>query len=178
MLATKLATAALLSCPLLLGSFGSAWSSAARRSQPADQLALQQLQSNFHAASTYADYGLMLSLWDENAVFMGGGNVITGRQAIVDFFAAGPGWGTTANLTPSYKLAFDIHGNRATGHFECVIVSVPGSNPATTPLSTIPFGAQNPGVQIVQHSSASITAVKVGGKWLIETFTGSAGPLP
>jgi len=151
--------------------------------QPDAELALIQLQSDFHEAITRGDYELMLSLWAEDAVFSSPAATVVGRTAIANFFSSGWGWGATTNLTSSYKAGFDIRGNKAAFEFECIAVDVGGMDPETTPLSTIPFGAQNPAVKIVQHSHASCTAVKRGRhckggrQWVIQTFMGSAGPI-
>ena len=74
----------------------------------------------------------------------------------------------------------DVHGNTATLQFECVIVRTGDErdplDPLTTALSTIPFGGQNPDVQIVQHSTATCVAVRRRGGWYLKSFSGSAGP--
>lgn len=154
---------------------------AAGDSAPSDnphaQIALQQLQSDFHGASTLGDYELMRGLWTDDAVFNGPTGPVVGPDAIASFFAAGPRWGRSASLAPTYKTWFEVHGNQAVGQFECVILAVDGTSPLTTPFSSIPFGSQNPDVEIVQHSTASVTAVKHRGRWLLQTFAGSAGPM-
>ncbi len=144
--------------------------------QPASVLALQHLQRDFHGANTLGDYELMHSLWAEDAVVMAAGQVFVGPDDIADFFASGPYWGRAANLSPTYKNLYDIQGDTAAFRFECVLVDVSGMDPLTTPFSTIPFGGQNPDVEIVQHSTAEGTMVKERGRWVIKTFNGSAGP--
>jgi ketosteroid isomerase-like protein len=144
--------------------------------QPPAQLALQQLQADFHGASTYADYELMHSLWADDAVAMAAGQVFEGPDEIADFFSSSPNWGVSAALSPTYKTTWDVHGDTALLQFECVIVNTGDLDPLTTPLSTIPFGGQNPDVEIVQHSTATCTAVRQDGRWVIQTFVGSAGP--
>jgi hypothetical protein len=175
MFSTKFTRTAVLSTCLLTGLATSLAPHCGR--QPSDRLALDGLQSGFHGAFTAADAGLMRSLWTKDAVFSGGGNVIEGRDKIVDFFQNGPGWGTTANLVPSYKSTFDIRGNEATIRFECVIVKVDGSSPLTTALSSLPPGSQNPKVEIIQHSNTTIEAVKHRGHWLIKSFIGKGGAI-
>lgn len=149
----------------------------AEEATPEAQLALEQLQSDFHGATTLADYDLMHSLWTDNAVFHGPAGPVVGPDAIADFFANGPRWGQVASLAPTYKTWFEIDGNVAKGQFECVLVDTFGADPVTTPLSTIPFGSQNQGVEIVQHSTASITAVRDRGVWKIQVFRGAAGTM-
>lgn len=144
---------------------------------PRAQLELQQLQVDFHAAGTLGDEELMRSLWAEDAVFFGPRGPVVGPDAITAFFIGGEWWGEAASLAPTYKTWFEVDGNEAAGQFECILVEVRGSSPLTTPLSAIPFGSQNPDVEIVQHSTATVTAVKRRGRWLLHTFRGSAGPV-
>lgn len=172
MILTKLAPAALVSTSLLAGlMFGD------DDNRYRDLYQLSQIQTNFHGAGTKGDADLMASIWTEDAVFKGGGNVVKGRDNIVDFFKKGADWGKAANTSPTYKSTFDIRGNKATIRFECVITRVTGSSPLTTALSTLPPGKQNPKVEIVQHSNTTIEAVRVGGNWKIHTFTGAGGAI-
>ena len=144
---------------------------------PPAAVGLMQLREDFHAASSSGDYELMLSLWTDNAEFHGGPNHVVGATNIADFFAAGPGWGTTLNLTSESKSDFDVQGNRAEYAFECVIVRIDGGgDPLATSLSSIPPGSQNPNVEIIQHSNSSGLAVREDGRWKFAVFNGAAGP--
>jgi len=168
----------LVSCSLLSALVGTATGTQrAASGQPNVELALRDLQSAFHEAVTLGDYDLMRSLWAENAVFSNPSLTITGPTAIADFFASSSGWGKVVSLTPSYKATFDIRDNQVAFAFECIVVDVSGLDPLTTPLSSIPFGSQNPSAEIVQHSNATCTAVWEGGAWLIQSFTGGGGAL-
>lgn len=144
---------------------------------PPARLALLQLQEDFHAAGTLGDQALMESIWAEDATFVSPAGTFVGRDAIVAFFVSNPGWGKVASLVPAYKTRMDIRGNKATIRFECVIFTVGGADPLTVPFSSIPFGSQNPMVEVVQHSNALVTAVKREGRWVIETFIGGAGAI-
>ncbi|MFG0284336.1 MAG: hypothetical protein ACF8R7_07925 [Phycisphaerales bacterium JB039] len=144
--------------------------------QPRDLLALQQLQSDFHASGALGSRELLEEIFAENAVANVAGMTFEGRDAVVDFFSSSPLFGKVVSLAPSYKSEYEIHGNWATYSFECVIVNAGGGDPLTTPLSTIPFGAQNPTVEIFQHSTAQGMMVREDGRWVILTFNGSAGP--
>lgn len=176
MLSSNLRT--IVSCCLLTGAMGiAAGPRATPPAQPSDRLALQQLQADFHGAGTFGDVDMMLNIWAADAIFSGGGTTVVGAENIVDFFVSSPNWGTTASLSPTYKSTYDIHGNRATIRFECVILRVDGSDPAATAFSSLPPGSQNPNVEIFQHSTATIEARKEGGKWVIETFNGAGGPI-
>jgi hypothetical protein len=145
--------------------------------QPNAELAVRQLQSDFHEATALGDYALLLGLWAEDAVFSNPAVTIVGRREIADWFAAGAGFGGMISMAPTYKSTYDVHGNRAEYAFECVIANPSGLDPLTTPLSSIPFGAQNPSVEIVQHSNASGTMVRRGNRWVFLTFNGAAGPI-
>lgn len=175
---TLLTTSKLLPPCLLMGLVGTfVGTTFPGGGRPRDRLMLRDLQSAFHLAPATGDYELMRSIWAEDAVFRGGGNVVRGRDRIADFFRLGAYWGKSANLSPTYKSIWNIHGNTADIRFECVIVKVDGSSPLTTPLSTLPPGKQNPKVEIVQHSNATIEAVKRRGQWLIQSFTGAGGAI-
>ena len=104
----KLSQTAVLSSCLLAGYLGTL---GGNPPQPNDMIALRNLQSAFHGSGAYGDVDLMRSIWAEDAVFSGGGNVVKGRDKIVDFFKSDPNWGKTANLAPTYKETFDIRGN-------------------------------------------------------------------
>jgi len=174
MFSRRFISSALVSSCLLTGFLGTGMHVFGR---PNDRLALLELASAFHGAPPAKDVELMRSIWAKDAVFRGGGNVVEGRDKIVEFFTGDVNWGKTANLTPSYKTIMDIHGNKATIKFECIIVRVDDSSPLTTPLSTLPPKNQNPKVEIIQHSTATIQAVKKGGEWLIQSFNGAGGPI-
>jgi len=167
-------TLAAVACLLIAAAGGSGNSPA----QPQAQLELLQLQIDFHGAATLGDYELMHNLWADDAVVNAGGNKYFGPDDIADFFSSSPNWGEAASLAPTYKTNYEIRGNTATLQFECVLVNTGGHDPLTTPLSEIPFGSQNPDVEIVQHSTATCTAVRQGGRWVLKTFDGSAGPMP
>lgn len=139
------------------------------------ELALRQLQADFHGAGALGDYDLMHSLWADDAVFHGPTGDIEGPDDIADFFKKGKYWGHSANLAPSYESRFDIQGNTATYRFECVIVSISDDDdPISVVLSSVPYGSQNSTVEIVQHSTAYGKAVKRGNRWVFQEF----GPPP
>lgn len=159
---------------LLAGLIGSAAGGGSDEGNLNAELALRQLQTDFHGATSLADEDLMRSLWADDAVFHGPGGDLEGPDDITGFFVNGPRWGTVASLSPTYEAEYDIRGNTATFRFECVLVDVGGGDPVTEVLSTIPFGSQNANVEIVQHSTAYGTAVKSGKRWVFKEF----GPPP
>jgi hypothetical protein len=170
-------TSKLLSSCLATGLLTFSGASLTAIEQPRDRLALIELAGRFHGASSLADYDMEYGLWTEDAEFHGGPNHLFGRDAIVEFFTTDPTWGTSASLTPSYKTEIDVQGNTATVRFECVILDVTGGTPTTTSFASQPPGSQNPAVEIFQHSTATVTAVKQGGVWRIHRFNGAGGPI-
>lgn len=170
-----LAIGGLLTGSLLLASLAGSTPGAVE--PPPGELGLLQLRKDFHLANTLGDYDLMRSLWTDDAEFVGGGNHIVGGDAITDFLASGPLWGTSVSLTSESTTAFEITGNRAQYAFECIIVHVDGGPPLETSLSSIPPGSQNPDVEILQHSNTSGVAVRDDGRWKFQVFNGAGGPL-
>jgi hypothetical protein len=138
---------------------------------------LLDLRRDFHLANSLGDYDLMLSLWTDDAIFSAAPGTFVGPEAITDFLASSPYWGTAANLTSESKGGFVRRGNEADFQFECIIVHVNGADPLKTSLSTLPPGAQNPIVEIVQHSNTQGRAVYEDGRWKFETFNGSGGAI-
>ena len=167
----------LASCCLLCALAATSQGVPGNATPPSKRLAVWQLQSDFHGAFTCADYDWMYSLWAEDAVWSSPAGTFVGPAEITDFFASSPLWGAATSLSSNYKWLYGINNHTAAFVFECIIVDVSGLDPLYTPLSTIPFGNQNPEVEIVQHSNASVTAVRSGNKWLFQTFTGAAGPI-
>lgn len=126
--------------------------------------AIHALLSSVHGALNASDYDAILASFAEDATFTVGETVVSGRTAVADFLATSPafvnGW---ASLTPSYKTEVDLSGKTATFAFECIFV------PDTGNLA---------GQTVVAHLSARGTLVKVGDRWLVQTWVGSPGPLP
>jgi hypothetical protein len=150
---------------------------AAPDANSATEAELLQLREDFHLAGSIGDYELMKSLWTEDAVFNSPGGTVKGATNIADFFASNPGWGKTVSLTSESKTRFQVNGTRAYYGFECIIVRVDAGLPLETSLSNIPFGTQNPSVEIIQHSHSKGIAVYQGGRWKFQVFNGGAGPL-
>jgi hypothetical protein len=176
MFATKTLPTTLAASCFLLGASMTSLLPTAPGPEPA-RLAVKNLEIKFHEAFTCGDYDLMLGLWSDDAVFSNPAGTFVGPTAIADFLASGPGWGAVSSLSSNYKSLSDIRGNTADCAFECIIVDVSGMDPLYTPLSTIPFGSQNPQVEIVQHLNARCTAVRRGNQWLFDSFVGAPGPI-
>ncbi len=105
---------------------GPSTSSAAERAlqRKADLWEIDQIEKNFHEATTKKDPGLMMSLWAPNATLtIGPGQTATGRDEIRQFwleksvaFEPKTHW---ISDHPAYKLEITVNGDRGTLHFEC-----------------------------------------------------------
>ena len=71
------------------------------------------------------------------------------------------------SLAPSYKTAFDVHGNTATTYFECHYFNV-----AIDPAN------QKPLWTAVSHASFNGSARNVNGQWLFSYVNASIPPVP
>jgi len=176
MLAKQFVSGAIFASCCLLGATTTG-SLPANPGPEAARLTLKDLEISFHEAFTCADYDMMLSLWAEDGVFSSPAGTFVGPTEIADFMSSSPLWGKASSLSSNYKALSSVYGKTAELAFECIIVDVSGLNPLTTALSSIPFGSQNPDVEIVQHSNATCRAVRIGDKWVFKTFKGAAGPI-
>jgi ketosteroid isomerase-like protein len=120
--------------------------------QQADVYAIEQIEVNWHKASSRKDVGLMMSLWADNATFEVGIKTYTGKSQIRNFFVneAAPfrpenHW---LSETPAYKVRVTVNGNNGTLYFECHYVDVNTR-------------------QIMAVVSADSLVSRIKGKWLI-----------
>src|SRR5262245_14679449 len=104
---------------------GSGGSSASNKAQQeaADKYAIEQIESNWHKASSTKDVDLMMSLWAPDATFNNGSDTLTGKAEIRKFFetTAGPFKPENHWLsdTPAYKIRITVNGDKGTLYFEC-----------------------------------------------------------
>jgi len=124
--------------------------------EQADLYAIEQIETNWHKASSTHDVDLMMTLWAPDATFNIGAETLTGKTEIRDFFVhkAAPfqpqnHW---VSETPAYKIRVTANGDKGTLYFECHYVD------ATTG-------------KVVSTVGADQDVRKIDGKWLI---TGSA----
>jgi hypothetical protein len=122
--------------------------------------AIDQIERDWHKASSTHNVDLMMTLWAPDATFNIGTETLTGKAEIRDFFAtrAGPfqpqnHW---VSETPAYRIRTTVSGDKGTLYFECVYVDV-----KTGKVASVVGADQN-----VQ---------KINGKWLI---TSSAAATP
>jgi ketosteroid isomerase-like protein len=132
---------------------------ASRLQEQADIYAIDQIEVNWHKASSTKDVDLMMSLWADNATFDVGTKTYTGKDEIRSFFVnqAAPfrpenHW---VSETPAYKVRVTINGDKGTLYFECHYVDVNTR-------------------QIILVVSANSLVARIKGKWLItQSFTAS-----
>jgi len=122
----------------------------------ADTYAIQQIEVNWHKASSTKDIDLMMSLWADNATFTVGSKTYTGKDQIRGFFVndaapfqAGNDW---VSETPAFKSRVTVDGNSGTLYFECVYLDM-----HTQKVTAIVSADQN--------------VERVGGQWLIINST-------
>ena len=106
---------------------------ARRRARPcngqADLWAIDQIEKNFHKATSKQDIDLMMSLWAPNATFtVGPGQTAAGTTEIRQFwldksdaFKPGDHW---VSDHPAYKVEITVNGDRGTLHFECHYIDI------------------------------------------------------
>lgn len=120
-----LALVALLVACSSNGASSSALKAAQRQ---ADLYAIDQIEVTWHKAASTKDINLMMSLWADNARFIVGTTVLTGKDQIRNFFAtkAAPfrpqnNW---VSDTLAYKNQATVNGDRGTLYFECHYIDV------------------------------------------------------
>lgn len=132
--------------------------------EQADIYAIEQIEVNWHKASSTKDVHLMMSLWADNATFNVGTHTYTGKDQIRSFFVNQAAPFSSQNHwiseTPAYKVRVTVNGDNGTLYFECHYVDV------TTR-------------QIKAVVSADSLVSRIKGKWLITqsiTATPILGP--
>jgi ketosteroid isomerase-like protein len=142
------------------GGSGSSSSTDAQTQKQAERYAIEQIEANWHKASSTKDVDLMMSLWAPDATFNIGTDTLTGKAEIRNFFTtkAGPFQPQNHWLsdTPAYKIRVTVNGDKGTLYFECHYIDY-----KTGKVASVVGADQN-----VQ---------KINGKWLI---TSSAAATP
>jgi ketosteroid isomerase-like protein len=117
-----------------------------------DTYRIEQIEVNWHKASSTKDLDLMMSLWADDATATLGGQTYTGKAEIRDFFAtkAAPfqqqnNW---VSDTPAYKIRVTVDGDKGTLYFECHYVDVATHD-------------------VVAVVSADQDVARIDGRWLI-----------
>jgi len=129
----------------------------------ADMWEIDQIEKQFHKATTAKDMDLLLSLWAPNATLtVGPGQTATGVDEIRSFFLENTAlfmpvthW---VSDHPAYKLEITLAGDRGTLHFECHYVDYDSEKLA---LATV----------------ADLDVARIDGSWLITNFVGGSTTL-
>lgn len=131
----------------------------ARRFQ--DMWEIDQIEKQFHEATSTKDIDQMLSLYAPNATFtVGGGETAVGLDEIREFWMEKSpvfqnNW---VSDHPAYKLEITVNGDRGTLHFECHFVN-----------------AETGIVDAVTAGDADVA--RIDGTWLITNFVGGTAEL-
>ena len=142
---------------------GSDESSASQQTQEAaDKYAIEQIESNWHKASSTKDVDLMMSLWAPDATFNNGSDTLTGKAEIRKFFetTAGPFRPENHWLsdTPAYKIRVTVNGDKGTLYFECHYI-----DSKTSELGPV--------------TGADQQVARINGRWVITDMVGASATL-
>jgi uncharacterized protein (TIGR02246 family) len=145
-------------------SGGSSTSSASEQEmrRNADLWEIDQLEKNFHKATTKKDIDLMASLFAPNATLTVPGTTAVGRKAIRQFWLTkGKSFEPQNNWiseTPPYKVRITVNGDRGTLYFECHYVDAKTGKVAAV-------------------TAADGDVARINGRWLITSLAGASAPL-
>ena len=128
-----------------------------------DMWEIDQIEKNFHHATTTKDIDLMVSLFAPTATMtIGPGETASGQAEIRQFFleqsAAFNTQDTWVSDHPAYKLEITVNGDRGTLHFECHYIDV-----ATEKVAAV--------------TAADFDVARISGKWLITNMVGGSAIL-
>jgi ketosteroid isomerase-like protein len=121
-----------------------------------DRYEIDQIEKDFHEATTLKDVDLMMSLWAPNATLTAGpGDTAAGLEEIREFwleksnaFQESTHW---VSDHPAYKVEITVDGDRGTLHFECHYVDYDTGKVAFTTV-------------------ADLDVARIDGRWLITNF--------
>jgi ketosteroid isomerase-like protein len=129
----------------------------------ADFWDIDQIEKNFHKATTKKDIRLMMSLWAPNATFtLGPGQTATGTEQIRRFWLDKSKAFLPTNYWisdhPAYKVRVTVNGDRGTLHFECHYVDAKTH-------------------KVVAVTAADLDVARINGQWLITNMVGGSAAL-
>jgi uncharacterized protein (TIGR02246 family) len=143
------------------GSSGPSASEQATQRQ-ADLWAIDQIEKNFHKATSKKDIELMMSIWAPNATFTTKpGETLTGKTQIRRFWLAAPAFqpgNRWVSDTAAYKIRITVNGDRGTLHFECHYI-----DSRTKKLGPV--------------TAADQQVARINGRWLITDMVGGSATL-
>jgi ketosteroid isomerase-like protein len=154
---------ALLAVALTACSDAAADPGAEEMRQQSDYWQIDQIEKDFHHATTIKDIDLMMSLWAPNATLTAGpGETASGTDEIRQF------WLTKSKAFdpaihwisdhPAYKLEITVAGDRGTLHFECHYVDYDNEH---VDVATV----------------ADMDVARIDGRWLITNFVAGSTEL-
>lgn len=149
---------ALLSVVLAACGGSSAGSSGDQSRRFRDMWEIDQIEKDFHHATTTKDINLMMSLWAPDATMtVGPGETAYGTDEIRDFFLDKTPMFQSANNWisdhPAYKLEITVNGDRGTLHFECHFIDAQTG-------------------EVASVTAGDLDVARIDGKWLITNFVG------
>ena len=129
----------------------------------ADYWEIDQIEKNFHEATTKKDIEQMMSLWAPNATLTAGpGATAAGLDEIRQFwleesaaFAPETEW---ISDHPAYKIEITVNGDLGTLHFECHYIGV-----HTERMEAV--------------TVADLDVARIEGRWLITNLVGGSTTL-
>jgi len=128
-----------------------------------DMWQIDNIEKQFHKATSEKNIDLMMSLYAPNATFtVGGGETAVGVDEIRKFWlTTSPAFlpeNTWVSDHPAYKLKITVNGDRGTLHFECHYI-----DPKTSVVEAVTAG--------------DMDVARIDGQWLITNFVGGTTEL-
>lgn len=126
----------------------------------ADFWDIDQIEKNFHEATTKKDIDLMMTLWSPNATLtVGPGQTATGRKQIRQLWLEkSVAFEPTIHWIsdhPAYKVRITVNGDRGTLHFECHYVDAKTG-------------------KVALATAADQDVARINGKWLITNMVAAS----
>jgi ketosteroid isomerase-like protein len=145
------------------GSSGASSTSQQTLQRKADLWEIDQLEKNFHKATSRQDIDLMMSLWAPNATFtIGPGKTLTGKKQIRRFWRLEAPQFKPKNRwlsdTSAYKIRITANGDRGTLYFECHYIDVKTH-------------------KVVRIAAGDNEVARINGHWLITSNVGASPTL-
>jgi len=138
------------------GSNGSSGAADAVLIQQAATAQIDEIEKNFHRATSTKDLDLMLSLFADTASVVQTGGTYTGPTQIRKFFAAAAPFQPNNHWmaeTPAFKIRITVNGDAGTLYFECHYVDTDTR-------------------QMASVVAADTKVARINGQWLITKFVG------
>jgi ketosteroid isomerase-like protein len=134
-----------------------------RLQREADYWEIDQIEKNFHKATTLKDIDLLMSLWAPNATLSIGPELTASgkdeirRMWLEEGTAFQPGTHLISDH-PAYKVKVTVSGDRGTLHFECHYVDFETG-------------------EMVLVTEADLDVARIDGRWLITNMVGGSTEL-